>query len=100
VYLFGGGTSASVPTVQALAAGIGTQRFLREAREKVWVNAIALSRAQRQGPDAYRNVLAQLEELSAAKVTALMTPGPVLLKLAGTGFGVRLPVSPAARWTR
>ena len=75
---------------------LGTQRFLREAREKVWANAIALSRARRQGPDAYRNVLAQLEELSAAKVAALMAPGPVLLKLAATGFGVRLPASPAA----
>jgi hypothetical protein len=40
--------------------------------------------------------LAQLEELSAAKVAALMAPGPVLLKLAATGFGVRLPADPAA----
>jgi hypothetical protein len=70
---------------------LGTQRFLREAREKVWGNAIALSRARRQGPDAYATVLAQLEELSAAKVAALMAPGQVLLKLAATGFGVRLP---------
>ena len=69
---------------------LGTQRFLREAREKVWANAIALSRARRQGPDAYAAVLAQLEELSAAKVAALMAPGQVLLKLAATGFGVRL----------
>ncbi|HUA42520.1 MAG TPA: DUF5995 family protein, partial [Streptosporangiaceae bacterium] len=58
---------------------LGTQRFLREAREKVWANAIALSRARRQGPDAYAAVLAQLEELSAAKVAALMAPGQVLL---------------------
>jgi hypothetical protein len=70
---------------------LGTQRFLREAREKVWANAIALSRARRQGPDVYTEVLADLEELSAAKVAALMAPGPVLLKLAATGFGVRLP---------
>jgi len=69
---------------------LGTQRFLREAREKVWANAIALSRARRQGPDAYAAVLAQLEELSAAKVAALMAPGQVLLRLAATGFGVRL----------
>ena len=69
---------------------LGTQRFLREAREKVWANSITLSRARRQGPDAYATVLAQLEELSAAKVAALMAPGPVLLKLAATGFGVRL----------
>src|SRR6516225_11572275 len=70
---------------------LGTQRFLREAREKVWANAIVLSRARRQGPDAYAGVLAQLEELSAAKVVALQAPGQVVLKLAATGFGVRLP---------
>jgi Family of unknown function (DUF5995) len=69
---------------------LGTQRFLREAREKVWANAIVLSRARRQGPDAHAAVLAQLEELSAAKVAALEAPGPVLLRLAATGFGVRL----------
>jgi hypothetical protein len=70
---------------------LGTQRFLREAREKVWVNAIALSRARQQGPDAYSSLLTRLEELSAAKVAVLQAPGQVLLKLAATGFGVRLP---------
>ena len=70
---------------------LGTRRFLREAREKVWANAVALSHARRQGPDAYTARLAQLEELSAAKVAALQAPGQVLLKLAATGFGVRLP---------
>jgi hypothetical protein len=55
---------------------LGTQRFLREAREKVWANAITLSRACRQSPGAYATVLAELEEVSAAKVAA--------------GFGVRL----------
>jgi Family of unknown function (DUF5995) len=70
---------------------LGTQRFLREAREKVWANAVVLNRARRQGPDAYATVLEHLEELSAAKVTALQAPGQVLLKLATTGFGVRLP---------
>ena len=73
---------------------LATQRFLREARAKVWANAIALSQARRQSPDAYAAVLAQLEELSAAKVSALMAPGQVVLKLAATGFGVRLPASP------
>jgi Family of unknown function (DUF5995) len=70
---------------------LGTQRFLREARAKVWANAIALSRARQQGPEVYVDVLAQLEELSAAKVAALQAPGQVLLKLAATGFGVKLP---------
>jgi hypothetical protein len=76
---------------------LGTQRFLREARAKVWVNAIALSRARRQGPDVYATVLAQLEGLSAAKVAALQAPGQVLLKLAATGFGVQLPGTAAVR---
>jgi hypothetical protein len=70
---------------------LGTQRFLREAREKVWANAIALNRARRQGPDVYTVALARLEKLSAAKVAALQAPGQVLLKLAATGFGVQLP---------
>jgi Family of unknown function (DUF5995) len=70
---------------------LGTQRFLREARAKVWANTIALNRARRQGPDSYAALLAQLEDLSAAKVAALQAPGQILLKLAATGFGVLLP---------
>ena len=70
---------------------LGTRRFLREARQKVWANAVALSLARRQGPEAYQAVLARLETLSAAKVSALQAPGQVLLKLTAQGFGVRLP---------
>ena len=70
---------------------LATQRFLREAREKVWANAVVLSRARRQGQGACATALKQLEDLSAAKVAALQAPGQVLLKLASTGFGVRLP---------
>lgn len=69
---------------------LGTRRFLREAREKVWANAVALSQARGQGPAAYAAALSRLEELSAAKVTELRAPGPVLLRLAASGFGVRL----------
>ena len=69
----------------------GTRRFLREARKKVWANAISLSQARRAGAEAYAARLAELEELSAAKVTELQAPGQVLLKLAVRGFGVRLP---------
>ncbi len=69
----------------------GTRRFLREARQKVWANAISLSQARRSGAEAYTTRLAELEELSAGKVTELQAPGQVLLKLAVNGFGVRLP---------
>ena len=75
----------------------GTRRFLREARQKVWANAISLSQARRTGAGAYAARLAELEELSAAKVTELQAPGQVLLKLAVNGFGVRLPDHPAGR---
>jgi Family of unknown function (DUF5995) len=72
------------------ASQLGTRRFLREAREKVWANAVALNGARANGPEAYASALNQLAELSAAKVTALQAPGQVLLKLAVSGFGVRL----------
>jgi hypothetical protein len=72
------------------ASQLGTRRFLREAREKVWANAVALNGARASGPEAYASALNQLAELSAAKVTALQAPGQVLLKLAVSGFGVRL----------
>ena len=67
-----------------------SRRFLAEAREKVWRNAIALDRARRLGSERYAEVLAELERLSEARVRDLTAPGPVLLKLARRGFGVEL----------
>ena len=57
----------------------------------MWGNATTLSRSRRAGGADYAGRLAQLEELSAARVADLMRPGPVLLRLATRGFGVRLP---------
>jgi Family of unknown function (DUF5995) len=74
-----------------------TRRLLRESRAKVWANALALSRARRQGADELARQLAVLEKLSAARVTDLLRPGPVLLRLARGGFGVTLPPRAAAR---
>jgi uncharacterized protein DUF5995 len=67
-----------------------TRRFLRESRAKVWANARTLSHGRREGGGAYPVRLAQLEELSAARVADLVRPGPVLLRLASRGFGVVL----------
>jgi hypothetical protein len=69
---------------------MATRRFLRESRAKVWANALELSKARRAGPDAYGARLAQLEELCGRRVADLVRPGPVLLRLATGGFGVRL----------
>jgi len=67
-----------------------TKRFLKEARYKVWRNAIELSLARRIGPDAYAARLRELEALSRAKVEELVQPGKVLVRLAVTGYGVLL----------
>jgi Family of unknown function (DUF5995) len=72
---------------------LGTKRFLKESREKVWANAHQLSQARRAGPQAYAARLAELERLAAARVADLVAPGQVVLKLAVKGFGVRLPVA-------
>jgi hypothetical protein len=74
---------------------LGTKRFLKESRAKVWANARLLDAARRRGPDAYAARLAELEHLSALRVADLVAPGQVVLKLAVKGFGVRLPEAPA-----
>jgi Family of unknown function (DUF5995) len=68
---------------------MATRRFLREARAKVWANALELSLARRAGRDSYERRLAQLEELCGRRVADLVRPGPVLIRLAVGGFGVR-----------
>ena len=70
---------------------LGTKRFLREARQKVWHNTFELHAARVAGPEAHATRLAELELLSAAKIADLLAPGQVLLRLAVAGFGVTLP---------
>jgi len=74
---------------------VGTKRFLKEARRKVWHNTYELHAARLAGPDDYRARLAELELLSAAKIADLLEPGQVLLRLAVAGFGVTLPPATA-----
>jgi hypothetical protein len=70
---------------------LGSKRFLRESRQKVWHNTVELQRARVAGADAYRTRLAELELLSAARIADLLAPGQVILRLAVAGFGVVLP---------
>jgi hypothetical protein len=70
---------------------LGTKRFLKEARLKVWHNTFELHAARLSGADVYATRLAELELLSAAKIADLLAPGQVLLRLAVAGFGVTLP---------
>jgi hypothetical protein len=68
-----------------------TRRFLTEAREKVWRNAVVLDRARRDSDARYAAVLVDLERRCADRLAELSAPGPVLLRLARRGFGVLLP---------
>jgi hypothetical protein len=70
---------------------LGSKRFLRESRHKVWHNTAELQRARTVGADAYDHRLAELEVLAAARIADLLAPGQVLLRLAIAGFGVVLP---------
>jgi hypothetical protein len=70
---------------------LGSKRFLREARQKVWHNGGELHAARLIGPDVYQKRLGELEVLSAARIADLLAPGQVLLRLAVAGFGVVLP---------
>ena len=79
----------------------GSQRFLREARHKVWHNTTQLQHARLAGPDDLAGRLTELELLSAARVADLLRPGQVLLRLAVSGFGVVLPPeADGGSWTR
>jgi hypothetical protein len=70
---------------------LGSKRFLREARQKVWHNVEQLHAARLAGAPALAERLAELEVLSAARIADLLAPGQVLLRLAVAGFGVMLP---------
>jgi Family of unknown function (DUF5995) len=67
-----------------------TRRFLRESRRQVWHNVGVLHEARLAGPDALHGRVAELERLAGARIADLLRPGPVLLRLAVRGFGVRL----------
>ena len=86
-----GGVRSALDRILTPANRLSSRRFLREARNKVWLNVAELQRARLAGPDAYRDRLGDLEVLTAAKIADLSRPGQVLLRLAMTGFGVTVP---------
>ena len=86
-----GGARSLLDRILTPANRLSSRRFLREARGKVWLNVAELQRSRLEGTNAYRDRLAELEVLAAAKIADLLRPGQVLLRLALTGFGVTLP---------
>jgi hypothetical protein len=86
-----GGQRSALDRILAPLNRLGSKRFLREARQKVWHNVDELHASRLVSEDAYRTRLAELEVLSAARIADLLAPGQVLLRLAIAGFGVVLP---------
>jgi hypothetical protein len=86
-----GGRRTTLDRLLAPANRQASRLFLRESRRKVWANTGALHAARLRGPAAYAERLADLEAASAERVRDLLRPGPVLLRLAVRGFGVRIP---------
>lgn len=60
--------------------GPATVRFLKDARQRVWLNAAALSRALRESPAALKARMDELGEMSAARAEYLCKPGLALLR--------------------
>jgi hypothetical protein len=89
-----GGRRTLLDRVAAPANRLAVRTFLSESRRKVWANTQQLHAARLAGADAYERRVAALSDASAARVADLLRPGPVLLRLAVRGFGVRLPPLP------
>lgn len=76
---------------------LASRRWLVVARRLVWHNAAQLSLARAAGEEDLRRRTVDLEVLCAAAVDDLLRPGQVLLHLAHSGFGVRLPDRPGVQ---
>jgi Family of unknown function (DUF5995) len=85
-----GGRRTLLDRVAAPANRLAVRIFLAESRRKVWANTLELHTARLAGPDAYADRVADLSAAAAERVADLLRPGPVLLRLAVRGFGVRL----------
>ena len=86
-----GGRRTWLDRVAAPANRAAVRVFLTESRRKVWANTQQLHAARLAGAAAYDRRVADLSDAAAARVADLLRPGPVLLRLAVRGFGVRLP---------
>ena len=86
-----GGRRTLLDRAAAPANRMAVRMFLGESRRRVWANTQQLHAARLLGPEAYQTRVADLAEAAAARVADLLRPGPVLLRLAVRGFGVRLP---------
>ncbi len=85
-----GGRRTLLDRVAAPANRLAVRVFLTEGRRKVWANTQQLHAARLAGAGAYERRVADLSDAAAARVADLLRPGPVLLRLAVRGFGVRL----------
>lgn len=93
-----GGRRTVVDRVAAPLNRRAARRFLKESRRSVWANTSVLHRARDEGEACLARRVADLEVAGCARVSDLLRPGPVLLRLALHGFGVRLTEDPPEPW--
>ena len=85
-----GGRRSPLDRVATPANRLAVRLFLAEGRRKVWANTLQLDEARLAGPAALERRVADLSDATAQRVADLLRGGPVLLRLAVRGFGVRL----------
>jgi Family of unknown function (DUF5995) len=85
-----GGRRTRLDRVATPVNRLAVRLFLTEGRRRVWANTLQLHEARLVGPGAYDRRVADLSDATAERVADLLRGGPVLLRLAVRGFGVRL----------
>jgi hypothetical protein len=93
-----GGRRTLLDRVTAPLNRRAAQRFLKESRRSVWANTSLLHRARDEGEACLARRVADLEVAGCERVADLLRPGPVLVRLAVHGFGVRLTEDPPEPW--
>jgi len=72
---------------------LAVRLMLRDARHHLWRNVLQLRAARVQGEGAFRRRLAELEELTAARIQKMRTSGLAAVRYTVLGFGLVLPPS-------
>jgi hypothetical protein len=85
-----GGRRTLLDRVATPANRLAVRLFLTEGRRKVWANTLQLHQARLAGPAVFDRRIGDLSDATAERVADLLRGGPVLLRLAIRGFGVRL----------
>jgi hypothetical protein len=74
------------------------RRMLKESRRSVWANTAVLHAARVDDDVCFTRRVADLQAAGCERVSDLLRPGHVLMRLAVHGFGITLPADPPPPW--